>query len=144
MSHLQTEQKEGLVYELEFIPEPGAVFSALIPLLAAAPLAMAQSSKPEPSTAGQTSVSDKDLKSFAKAYVEYHKIRQSYETQLNKAQDAKEKEKIQQEGNAKVSKALQKEGLTPESYNKIFSTVNNNEQLRRKALKFIDEERKKS
>jgi hypothetical protein len=104
----------------------------------------AQSSKASPSQQASTNVSDKDLRSFAKAYVEYHKLRQSYEKQIGSVQDAKEKEKLQREGDSKVSKALEKQGLTPQSYNRLYTAVNGNEQLRKKALKLIEEERKNS
>lgn len=104
----------------------------------------AQGSPKQAPPAEQAKVSDKDLRAFAKAYVEYHKIRQAYEPQLAKVQDAKEKEKIQREGDSKVNKALEKQGLTPESYNRLFTAVNRNEQLRKKALKIISEERKRS
>jgi hypothetical protein len=98
----------------------------------------------KPSKTVSTNVSDKELRSFAKAYVEYHKLRQSYEKQIGSVQDTKEKEKLQREGDSKVSKALEKQGLTPQSYNRLYTTVNNNEQLRRRALKMIEEERKNS
>lgn len=91
-----------------------------------------------------TSISDKELRTFAKAYVEYQKIRQNYEPRINKLQDAKEKEKLQHEGDTKVKAVLEKQGLTPESYNRLFAAVNGNEQLRQKALKLINEERRRS
>jgi hypothetical protein len=119
----------------------GAV-AVLVGLGITAP-AVAQESK-QASAPAQKNFSDKDLKSFAKAYVEYHRIRQTYETRLNNIQDPKEKEKIQREGDSKVSKALEKQGLTPDSYNRLFAAVNNNEQLRKKTLKMIEEERKQS
>jgi hypothetical protein len=106
--------------------------------------AAAQESSKTATSQTQSNVSDKDLRSFAKAYVDYHKIRQSYEKQLNDTQDAKEKERLQREGDSKVSKALEKQGLTPQVYNRLYTAVNNNEQLRKKALKMIDEERKNS
>jgi len=89
-------------------------------------------------------VGDEDFRSIAKAYVDYHKIRQAYEKQLDQTQDAKEKERLQREGDSKVSKALEKQGLTPQTYNRLYAAVNNNEQLRKKALKMIEEERKNS
>ena len=94
--------------------------------------------------AAQTNVSDSDLRAFAKAYVDYHKIRQTYEPQLSKAENPQEKDKIQKEGNAKVKQALEKQGLTAQSYNRLFTAVNGNAALRQKALKFIDQERTKS
>jgi len=73
--------------------------------------------------------------------VAYQKLRQTYEPRLGKIQDPKEKQKLQQEGDAKVKEALEKHGLTPQSYNRLFAAVNGNEQLRQKALKLINEER---
>ena len=94
--------------------------------------------------AEQANVTDKDLKAFAKAYVEYHKIRQNYEPRLDRTKDEKEKQKLQREGDDKVKQALERQGLTPQSYNRLFVTINNNQQLRQKALTLITEERKKS
>lgn len=113
-------------------------------LLLAGPAAPAEETRPPHPAAAQTSVSDGDLRAFAKAYVDYHKIRQTYEPQVSKAENPKEKDKIQKEGNAKVKQALEKQGLTAQSYNRLFTAVNSNEMLRQKALKFIDQERTKS
>jgi len=99
--------------------------------------------KQDPS-AQPTKVSDKDLRTFVKAYVAYQNIRQIYEPRLGKVQDPNEKAKIQQEGDSKVKQALEQQGLTPESYNRLFAAVNANEPLRQKALRLIREERSKS
>jgi DNA-binding TFAR19-related protein (PDSD5 family) len=88
--------------------------------------------------------SDKDLRAFVKAYVEYQKIRQNYEPKMNNTRDEKEKQKIQREGDDKVKQALEKQGLTPQAYNRLFVAVNGNPQLRQKALALINDERKKS
>ncbi|HEY3151935.1 MAG TPA: DUF4168 domain-containing protein [Candidatus Binatia bacterium] len=96
------------------------------------------------STAESSNVSDKELRAFAKAYVEYQKIRQSYEPKMNNTRDEKEKLKIQREGDDKVKQALEKQGLTPQGYNRLFAAVNGNPQLRQKALTLINDERKKS
>jgi hypothetical protein len=118
-----------------------AVFTVLAVLIGLWSLPAEAQDSPKPSQMS-TNLSDKELRSFAKAYVEYHNLRQAYEKQIVATQDAKQKEKLQREGDAKVSKALEKQGLTPQSYNRLYTTVNNNEQLRRKALKMIEEERK--
>jgi hypothetical protein len=120
------------------------LFGALTVMIGLWSLPAQAQDSPKPPQQASTNVSDKELRSFAKAYVEYHKLRQSYEKQIGSVQDAKEKEKLQREGDAKVSKALEKQGLTPQSYNRLYTAVNNNEQLRRKALKMIEEERKNS
>lgn len=108
------------------------------------PAAPADISTPQHPAAAQTTVNDNELRAFAKAYVDYHKIRQIYEPQVRKAETPKEKDKIQKEGNAKVKQALEKQGFTAQSYNRLFAAVNGNETLRHKALKLIDQERTKS
>ena len=91
-----------------------------------------------------TEVGDKELRSFAKSYIEFHKIRMEYEPALNKAYDQQEKNKLEQEAVAKFGKAVEKQGLTLESYFRIFQTVNANDAIRQKALKLIEEERKRA
>jgi hypothetical protein len=91
--------------------------------------------------AEQTQVSDRDLKAFAKAYVEYHRIRQNYEPRLNATKNESDKQKLRREGDDKVKQALERQGLTPQSYNRLFAAINNNPQLREKALSLISEER---
>ncbi len=108
-----------------------------------APLS-AQEAREQTQVAAPSTVSDKSLRAFANAHVEYHKIRQSYEARLGKVQDPKEREKLQREGDLKVKQALEKQKLTPQSYNRLFTAVNGNEQLRRTVLKLIDEERNRS
>ena len=113
-------------------------------VMAVTPPLSAQETRKQTQAADPSTVSDKNLKAFANAYVEYHKIRQSYEVRIGKVQDPKEREKLQREGDSKVKQVLEKQKLTPESYNRFFTAVNGNEQLRRKALKLIDEERNRS
>lgn len=113
-------------------------------LLGAGPATPAEDARPQHPAAAQTTVNDNELRAFAKAYVDYHKIRQIYEPRINKTEDPQEKDKIQKEGNAKVKQALEKQGLTAQSYNRLFTTVNGNETLRHKALKLIDQERTES
>jgi len=91
-----------------------------------------------------TQVSDQELTAFAKAYAEVQQIRSQYEPSLQKTKDAKESERLQQEANAKLKKTLDKQGLSIDRYNKIYTAVNANEALRRKALKMVEQERKKS
>jgi Domain of unknown function (DUF4168) len=112
--------------------------------LPAAPTWSGEASPKQTSPAEPTNVSDKDLRAFVKAYVEYQKIRQNYEPKMNNTRDEKEKQKIQREGDDKVKQALDKQGLTPQAYNRLFVAVNGNPQLRQKALALINDERKKS
>jgi hypothetical protein len=92
----------------------------------------------------QTTISDKELAAFAKVYAEVQQIRAQYEPSLQKAKDAKESERLQQEANAKLKKTLDNRGLSVDRYNKIYAAVNANEELRRKTLKMVEQERRKS
>jgi predicted ATPase len=126
-------------------PMSGLIMSsALALMLGAGAVAPTLPSARAEEKAAARNLSDKELRSFAKAYVDYHKIRSDYESRIQRTQDVKERERLQREGDGKVNQALQKQGLTPDSYSKIFATVNNNEQLRKKTLKYVEEERKKS
>lgn len=87
-------------------------------------------------------VNDNQLRTFAKVYVAYQRIRQQYEPALKNAQE-QERKRIQDEANAKVKTALIKQNLTVEEYNRIFAQVNSNADLRKRALKLVEEERKK-
>lgn len=91
-----------------------------------------------------TQISDKELAAFAKAYAEVQRIRSQYEPSLQKSKDAKESERLQQEANAKLKKTLDKQGLSVDRYNRIYAAVNSSEELRRKALKMVEQERRKS
>jgi hypothetical protein len=106
-------------------------------------LALAQEGTKRPAGEQQNKVSDAELQAFAKAYVQYHKIRQKYEPQLQGAKDPQQSKKIQDEANSKIKDVLAKQQLTPQEYNRVFTTVNNDETLRKKAMKLIEEERKK-
>ena len=92
----------------------------------------------------QTKVSDNELRAFVKVYVETQKIRQEYEPPLQKTRDPDKSRSIENEANAELKKSLAKENLTVAQYNRIFNEVNNDEQLRKKILKLVEEERQRS
>ena len=89
-------------------------------------------------------LSDKELKAFAKAYVDYQKIRQSYAPALEQAKDPARKKQIEQEANAKIKRSLDAQGLSVARYNQIFAQVNSNPPLRKKVLEQVEEERRRS
>jgi hypothetical protein len=108
----------------------------------------AQSSAQPPSTGQPTpqaqprkDVSEKELQSFAKAYVEVEEIRTSHQASLSQVEKPEQAQKIQQEANAKTVKAVEKQGLTPETYNHILTAVNSDETLAKKALDLIAKEK---
>jgi hypothetical protein len=97
-----------------------------------------------PGASPATTISDKDLNAFVKAYVDYQNIRASYGPALERAKDAEQKKRIEQEANTKVKQSLDAQGLTSERYNKIFATVNGNAELRQRVLKKVEDERQRS
>lgn len=104
---------------------------------------------PEPTHAQETpnrqaaTVDDGKLRSFAKVYVQVEKIRQTYGPRLKETQDAQKNIEIQKEAKSKIDDALAQEGMTVESYGHVVQTVNGNDELRKKAIEFIDQERTK-
>ena len=92
----------------------------------------------------QSKIDPTQLKSFARVYVEFEKIRDTYEPRLSKAQGEQEAQIIQKEAGAKIDEALAKEGLSRETYSQILNTWYADNELRAKAMQLIDEERKKS
>ena len=92
----------------------------------------------------QSKIDPTQLKSFARVYVEFEKIRDTYEPRLNKAQGDQETQVLQKEAGVKIDQALAKEGLSRETYSQIINTLNTDSELRAKAMQLIDEERKKS
>ncbi|MBI4490203.1 MAG: DUF4168 domain-containing protein [Deltaproteobacteria bacterium] len=113
-------------------------------LLGPTPATSAQEPSRQQPAAQQANVTDKDLKAFVKAYVEIQKIRLAYEPSLKNAKGPEESQKIQKEADSKIEKVFKKEGLSVATYNRIFTTVNGSEELRKKTLKLIEEERKKT
>jgi hypothetical protein len=89
----------------------------------------------------QANISESQLRSFAKVYVEVEKIRQTYEPRLKEAKDPQESNAIQKDAVSKMQKALTKEGLTEESYSQIFEIARADESLRKKLIDLINEER---
>jgi Domain of unknown function (DUF4168) len=98
----------------------------------------------EPLKQPSSKIDPTQLKSFAKVFVEFEKIRDTYEPRLSHAQGDQESEAIQKEATAKIDEALAKEGMTRDTYREIVNTLNADGELRAIAMQLIDEERKKS
>jgi hypothetical protein len=120
----------------------GAILALMLPI--GLPLAHAQQlPRQQPSQQGND-ISEEELRAFAKAYMELQEIRLKYEPTLKDAQDPREIEKVQREALSRVEESLERQGLNVESYNRILVAVNRDEQLRKKTLKLIEEEQKRS
>lgn len=89
----------------------------------------------------QKALDDKALQSFAKAYVEVEKITESHHASIENTKDPAQVQKLQQEANTKITKAVEKQGFTPEAYMQVLATVNSDNTLNKKALALIQKER---
>ena len=104
-------------------------------------LPFAEQGRAQESPKQQLSVSDNQLRAFAKVYVEVEKIRQAYEPRLKEAKNPEESKQIQTEAVSKMQGALTKQGLTEESYTQVFEIARADEGLRKKLIEFINEEK---
>jgi hypothetical protein len=120
----------------------GIALFALIAGSAASPFLQAVFAQ-EPSKQ-ESKIDTTQLRAFARVYVEFEKIRDTYQPRLSNAQRDEEGAAIQKEAGVKIDEALAKEGLTRENYSQIINTLNTDSELRAKAMQLIDEERKKS
>ena len=107
-------------------------------------LPLAKQGRAQESPKQQLSVSETQLRAFAKVYVEVEKIRQAYEPRLKEAKNAQEGKQIETEAVLKMQGALTEQGLTQESYTQIFEIARADEGLRKKLVELINEERQKS
>ena len=107
-------------------------------------LPFAKQGRAQESPKQQLSVSETQLRAFAKVYVEVEKIRQAYEPRLKEATNPEAGKQIQNEAVSKMQGALTKEGLNEESYTQIFEIARADEGLRKKLVELINEERHKS
>jgi hypothetical protein len=98
---------------------------------------------PAGAQSGGSGISEKELQAFARAYTDVQRIRLQYEPSLQKTKDPKQAERIHQEADSKIKATLDRQGLTVDRYNQIYAAVNKNEELRRKTLKQVEQERKK-
>jgi len=109
-------------------------------LCMSAPALAQQSATPQ--AENQTNISEAELSAFVKAYVDNQKIRQEYEPPLRDNTDPQKGQQLQERANAELKRSLAKQNLTVENYNRIYNRINSDEELRKKALKLIEEERK--
>ena len=76
--------------------------------------------------------------------MQVEKIRQTYEPRAKEAKGPEEGKQVQQEAQSKMREALAKEGLTEENYTQIFEVARADQDVRKKLLQMIVEERGKS
>ena len=121
---------------------PGKIIIMILAVLIMSPITKRVFSQETPSQV--SNIHPDKLKSFARVYVQFEKIRDTYLPRIKSAQNIRETDDIEKEARARIAEVLKKEGLTPESYSHIVKEINADVELRAKAMQLIDEERKKS
>jgi hypothetical protein len=117
-----------------------------IPSVAAAVLIAAQlcvpanAQNPSPSPAPEQSapapnLSDQKLDAAAAALGQVASLLRDYQQRLLQATEPADKQRIAQEGNGALKKAVEDQGLTIEEYNSIIVVAQNDPEVRNKILK---------
>jgi hypothetical protein len=84
------------------------------------------------------------LHSFAKAYIEIEKIRQSYEPELSITQDPQRAKEIEHEAIVRIDNAIANEGLTVEAFTQIVEKANADATLRKQIDQLVEKEKNNS
>jgi len=105
--------------------------------IAGVPAAWAQSEQlpAEPSTAAY---SDAELKSFAAAAADVHRINSNYLPQLAEA-TPDEQRQIENRAMRETTRAVEKQGLTSEKYDEILTAAQSKPEVAKKVERFLNE-----
>ena len=106
-------------------------FAALsVAWLAAAPAQTTQSQPEETAVSTQKAApSDAELKSFAGAVVEVHRINDAYIPKLQAADTPDEEQKLEAAALREMVQAVEQEGLSVEKYEEILTQTQTNNEL---------------
>src|SRR5262245_361301 len=135
----------------QFLTRP-VTFTVLLGLgsLVYAPLIHAQVQVQSPSVEPpvqqaqpRQALSDSEFVAFAKAYVEVQKIKESHQAALQNARDLEQVQQLQQQTNAEMAKAMEKQGFTPKTYAQMLGVINSDETLNKKAFEVVQKEKAK-
>lgn len=97
--------------------------------------------QPAEQAQSQQTFSDQDLQACAKAFVEIEKIHVKHQAALDSGQEPAQAQQTQHEANTEMIKAIEKEGLTAQTYNQILLTAQNDPALAQKLNQLIAQEK---
>ena len=103
----------------------------------------AEQPSPQLGSGGKTHISDRELRTFAKAYAEIYGVVTAYAPSLKASRDPKQVERIMQEAEQRIEKLLEAHAFTADSFLKTALAVSADDELRQKTVAMINEERKK-
>lgn len=113
-------------------------------MLASAPV-MAQSAAEQQQAPAQQapaqqseSFSDNEVEKFAASYSGITEVRERFSAELQKADDAEEAHKIQQQANDEMVGVIESNDLTIQEYNAIAEAMQGDPELRERVLALLD------
>lgn len=98
-----------------------------------------EAQQPPPPQQQQVEVDDEELTTFARAYLAVDEIRVEIEQRMQNAGSPEEAQQVQQEGNARMVEAVEGEGMDPQRYSQIGTTLNQDAELRERFQAILDE-----
>src|SRR6266480_5287783 len=113
--------------------------------IAGAPLTWAQSDQARTVPSDQartvpstTAYSDAELKSFAAAAVDVHRINSNYLPKLADASPAEQRQ-IEKQAMQETTRAVEKQGLTSDKYDEILTAAQTKPEVAKKVERFLNE-----
>jgi len=116
-----------------------SVMTVLLALvgIAGAPLTWAQSEQ-APIEQSTTTYTDAELKSFAAAAVDVHRINSNYLSKLADA-DPDEQRQIERQALQETTRAVEKRGLTSDKYDEILTAAQTKPEVAKKVEQFLND-----
>jgi uncharacterized protein HemX len=117
---------------------PLAALVALAALLCLGSTAFAQRQVETAPPARSAQISDEDLQTFAKIYVDLQKSIANHEARLADTQTEQDAREVQASFEKESVATVTRHGWSPEKYNSVVDAINGDQQLAEKAIALID------
>jgi hypothetical protein len=125
-------------FSARFLAAPVAAALVTVAWLHSVPAANAQAEPQAPGTAGQAeNIPDQKLDAAAAAIERMASIKQEYQQRISKEASPAEQQKLTDEGNNKMEKAVTDQGLSVAEYSSILEMAQNNPVVREKIVQRI-------
>ena len=93
-----------------------------------------------PTAPESVEITDTELREFASIYVDVESTRNELSAKLSQVESQEEAQKVQLEMRDAIIAKIEDHGWTLEKYNQVAQAISNDDQLREKALEYIQAE----
>lgn len=114
-----------------------AAITGLGLIVTGAPLLAQEQAPQTPPGMEQAQVGEPEVEKFAEIYVEIEKTRSELSQEMENVEDEQEAQDIQGRMQEKIVSTIQESGWTMEQYNQVAQAINNDPQLRERAINHI-------